>query len=109
MTPVLVLYINPYDFTNDRGEQVRGMSLEYLDLEQDPTGHAREGTKGLTVFKDTLEAEAVRDFKEVPGFYQLSHKQTRDAKGRPTIRVTGGTFVSGFDTSKLMKVSSSNN
>jgi hypothetical protein len=111
MTPVLVLYISPYDFNNDQGERVAGLTLEYLELDQDPNDHAREGTKGLTVFKDTLEPEAVRDFTAVPGLYELSHRKARDAKGKQSLRVSGGKLVGKVDLAKLAtpKVASPNN
>ena len=111
MSPVLVLYINPFDFEPEPGQRISGLTLEYLDLEQDPNDHAREGTKGLTVFKDTLEPEAVRDFTAIPGLYELSHRRTRDAKGKQVFRVSGGRLVGKVDLAKLAtpKVASNNN
>jgi hypothetical protein len=112
MNPVLVLYINPYDFTDEAtGRQIAGFSVEYLDLEQDPSDHAREGTKGLTVFKDTLEPEALDQFKTVPGLYELSHRRTRDSKGKRVERVNGGKFLRGINLAALatQKVASTNN
>lgn len=109
MSPVLVLYVNPYDFKNDGGDQIRGLSVEYLELDQDPSDHQTEGRRGYTVFKDTLEAEAIRDFTAVPGLYELSHRRVRDAKGKQSLRVTGGKLVSKVDLAGLgrQKVASS--
>lgn len=112
MNPVLVLYTNAYDFKDDvSGRQITGFSIEYLELDQNPNGHVREGARGLTVFKDTLDQEALSQFKTVPGLYRLSHRSARDAKGKKTLRVNGGELVSKIDLAKLAtpKVASPNN
>jgi hypothetical protein len=101
VTPVLALYVRPYDFKNDRGEQIAGFTLEYLELDQDPTDH-QGGAKGLTVFKDTMDTTALPDFSVMPGLYELSHTSARDAKGRKVLRVSGGRLVGKVDLSKLL-------
>ena len=38
MSAVLVLYVSPFDFKNEAGQRINGLSVEYLDLDQDPGG-----------------------------------------------------------------------
>jgi hypothetical protein len=106
MTPVLVLYVSPYNFKNDAGQQITGLTVEYLDLEQDPNEHTRENTKGLTVFKDTMDPEALQHFPTVPGLYELSYRRTRDARGKQAQRVNGARLVKGINLSKLPELAS---
>lgn len=109
MNPVLVLYTNAYDFKDDdSGRQITGFSIEYLELDQDPNDHVREGARGLTVFKDTLDQEALPQFQTVPGLYHLSHRAARDAKGKKSLRVNGGKLISKVDLASLAKASQVN-
>lgn len=106
--PALCLYVRPYDFQNDQGEQISGFTLEYLELDQDPTDHPPGGAKGMTVYKDTLSPEALDDFQALPGLYQLSFDSRRDAKGRKISRVKGGQLLGKVDLSKLVPKASTN-
>lgn len=106
MNPVLVLYVSPYNFKNEAGQQISGLTVEYLDLEQNPDEHTRENTKGLTVFKDTMDPEALQHFPTVPGLYELSYRRTRDARGKQAQRVNGARLVKGINLSKLPELAS---
>jgi hypothetical protein len=106
MSAVLVLYVSPYDFKNEAGQRINGLTVEYLDLDQNPNEHARESTKGLTVFKDTMEPDALEHFSVVPGLYELSYRKIRDAKGKQATRVNGAKLVKGINLSKLPELAS---
>lgn len=100
--PALCLYVRPYDFENDQGEQITGFTLEYLELDQDPTAHPPGGARGLTVYKDTLSNEALAHFDSLPGLYQLSFDSRRDARGRKVSKVKGGHLIAKVDLTKLL-------
>lgn len=106
--PALCLYVRPYDFTNDQGEQISGFTLEYLELDQDPTDHPPGGAKGMTVYKDTLSPEALTHFQTLPGLYQLSFDSRRDARGRKVSKVKGGHLIAKVDLTKLLKAAPTN-
>lgn len=62
--PVIVLGANPYDFVNDNGERLEGLSVHYCGTEV-----AKKGTfVGLKPEKTSIEKTNLKDFQAIQEF-----------------------------------------
>ncbi len=89
----LVLNVREYRFNDDSGKKVEGATVTYLDLSNEPG----DGEKGYAPLSISASSDKVRDFTEVPGFYDMSFSQRRGAKGRPQIVFDRARLVTGVD------------
>ncbi len=77
----LVLNVREYSFKDDNDKRVEGATITYLDLSNEPD----EGEKGFAPLSISGTLEKVRDFTEVPGYYEMNFTQRRGAKNRATL------------------------
>ncbi len=89
----LVLNVREYSFKDDSGKKVEGATVTYLDLSNEPS----DGEKGYAPLSISASSDKVRDFTEVPGYYDLSFSQRRGAKGRPQIVFDRARLVLGVN------------
>jgi hypothetical protein len=89
----LVLNVREYSFKDDNNRNVEGATVTYLDLTNEPG----EGEKGYAPLSISATTDKLRDFTEVPGYYDMSFGQRRGAKGRPQIVFDRARLISAVD------------
>lgn len=92
MSKHIVTGVRPFNFANDDGEKVQGVTVFYLDTHNESSEYA----KGHTALNLTLIGDHLNKFKQLPGVYDLDFRQSRDSKGRPTLRLQDLEFVKPF-------------
>jgi hypothetical protein len=85
----LLLSARQYDFKNDAGEHVAGITLNYLTLDA-PLGGNTLGCPPLTI---NAPADLWPHLGELPGYYDMDFRQRPGPKGKPVLMVTGVRFV----------------
>lgn len=85
----LVLGLRRYDFKDDDGQRVNGVSLHYVM----PEASEEEDEYGHMPMKENLTPEMARQLSEVPAFYELEHKMRPGRNSKPTPTLTGITFA----------------
>lgn len=93
MSKHIVTGIRPFDFANDNGEKVEGVTVFYLDTYNENSEYG----KGQTALNLTLIGKHLSKFEQLPGVYDMDFRQARDQKGRPTLRLQDVTFVEPFN------------
>ncbi len=92
MSKHIVTGIRPFSFANDDGEKVQGVTVHYLDTHNEDSDYG----KGHTALNLTLMGDHLHKFTELPGVYAMSFRQSRDSKGRPTLRLQDLDFLASF-------------
>jgi hypothetical protein len=84
----IVLSARRYEFKDDQGEMVRGVTFEYL------TGDTGDGVndKGSPVMKITGSPEVFGQLQAVPGVYDMDFKQRPGKNGRPSLQLVSVNF-----------------
>ncbi len=84
----LVLGARRYDFKDDAGARVEGVTLHYLTLdgEQDGTTGDQRGEIPMQV---SAPVGVYQDLTRVPAFYDVDFRQRPGRGGRPTLQATG--------------------
>jgi hypothetical protein len=96
----LVLNVREYSFKDDNDKRVEGATITYLDLTNEPD----EGEKGFAPLSISGTLEKVRDFTEVPGYYEMNFTQRRGAKNRATLVFDRARLVAAVDfTTELVR------
>jgi hypothetical protein len=92
-----------YDFADDAGKQVSGVTVEYM------TGDAQadEQQRGFPVLKINAAPELWPTLTAMPGVYDVDFKQRPGAKGRPTLQIVSVKLVSPLDFGKMLNSASS--
>lgn len=93
MSKHLVTGVRSFNFVNDDGEKIQGVTVHYLDNENENS----EYSKGHTSLNLTMIGDHLDKFKQMPGVYDLNFRQDRDKRGRPVLRLQDATFVKPFD------------
>lgn len=93
MSKHIVTGIRPFDFANDDGEKVQGVTVYYLDTFNEESDYSR----GHTALNLTLIGDHLHKFVELPAVYDMNFRQSRDSKGRPTLRLQDLEFVEPFN------------
>lgn len=88
METCIVLGARRYEFKDESGQTVRGVSFEYL------TGDTGDGVeqKGATVMKISAAPEVFGQLQAVPGVYDMDFKQRPGKGGRPTLQLVAVKF-----------------
>jgi hypothetical protein len=93
METCIVLSAREYDFEDEKGKQIKGVTINYLtgDVESD---HDRRGVFPFTI---NAPADVHHALKALPGVYQLDFKQRPGLKGRPVVQVVAAKLVQALD------------
>ena len=87
----LVLGARRYDFKDDGGGRVEGVTLHYLTGDQDG-GQDQKGTIPLQV---SAPPSVFHQLQEVPGRYEVDFRQRPGRGGRPTLMASGLSYLGG--------------
>ncbi len=93
METCVLLSARKYEFADDKGRPVQGVTLNYLtdDVEQEPD---RRGLSPMTI---NAPLELWHQLGQVPGVYELDFKQRPGLKGRPQLSVVAAKFRAPLD------------
>lgn len=89
MERCLVLSARQYDFKDDAGKQISGVTVNYLTLDQ-PTDSATRGCPPMTI---SAPVAVWRDLDVLPGYYDLDFRQRPGKGGKPTLMVVAGKLI----------------
>ena len=90
METCVLLSARRYDFKDDAGKQVDGVTLTYITEDVETDGDTR-GCQPMSVAGSSLVWSKLRD---VPGVYDLDFKQRPGPNGKPTLKLVDLAFVS---------------
>lgn len=86
----IILSARRYDFADDKGKQVAGVSVHYI--EGKPLQDADE--RGNIPLKISATPETWGKLRDLPGVYDCDFRQRPGKDNRPTLTLTGVQFVS---------------
>lgn len=87
----LVLGARRYDFKDDGGARVEGVTLHYLTSDQDGGGDQL----GIIPLQVSAPPSVFHQMPEVPGRYDVDFRQRPGRGGKPTLTAVGLAFVGG--------------
>ena len=104
-TEVLVLHAGSYDFTNDRGEKIVGVKIQYsrstVLTPRDVPARGNNIDKGYRVAEVSLPIGFVSKFIKVPGIYHLEEEADVNSKGQVIMKILDINFSSDFEIAKV--------
>ena len=89
METCVLLSARRYDFKDDAGKQVEGVTLTYITENVETDGD----TLGCQPLSVAGASSVWASLGEVPGVYDLDFKQRPGPKGKPTLQLVGLKFV----------------
>lgn len=92
MSNHIVTGVRPFNFVNDDGEKIQGVTVHYLDTVNENSDFG----KGHAALNLTLIGDHMAKFPELPAVYDLSFRQARDQKGRPVLKLQEVEYVEPF-------------
>lgn len=100
MGKVLVLgHSKPYDFKNDNGASIEGVKISYITAR--PT--IKPGEVGYTPIQVSINPSMLKEFKEIPGIYDVEFEQVSGRNNRPELAIVAFEFVKPADLTALFK------
>jgi len=90
METCVLLSARRYDFKDDGGKQVEGVTLTYITENVETEGD----TRGCQPMSVAGAASVWSKLGAVPGIYDLDFKQRPGPKGKPTLQLVDVKFVS---------------
>ena len=88
MDTCVLLSARSYDFKDDQGRSVQGVTLSYLTGDVETTGDRR----GVFAMSINAQPEIFAQLGPVPGIYDMDFKQRPGPKGKPVLQVVGLKF-----------------
>lgn len=89
MQECLILAARRYDFSDDQGRRVEGVTLTYLTGDIDQAGDRR----GQTPMSIPAPVQVWHQLQAVPGVYGIDFRQRPGKGGRPTLQAIGLEFL----------------
>lgn len=89
METCVLLSARRYDFKDDAGKQVEGVTLTYITDNVETEGD----TRGCQPMSVVGELAVWSKLDTVPGLYDLDFKQRPGPKGKPTLKLVDMKFV----------------
>jgi hypothetical protein len=89
MQDCLILAARRYDFKDEEGRRIEGVTLTYLtgDVDSEPD---RRGQSPLSI---SAAADIWHSLRAVPGLYHMDFRQRPGKGGRPALQAVGAEFV----------------
>ena len=93
MERCIVLTARRYDFKDDEGKRIEGVTLTYLtgDAESQPD------YRGRAVMSVPAPMEMWHQLTAIPGVYGIDFRQRPGPKGRPVLTAVGADFIADAD------------
>lgn len=92
----LVLGARRYDFKDDDGGRVEGVTLHYLTLDSIDSGEVDENQKGEIPFSVSAPTAVYHQLEQLPGYYEVDFRQRPGRGGKPTLQATWVSYAREF-------------
>ncbi len=89
MQECLLLSARRYDFKDDDGRRIEGVTLTYLTGEADQESDRR----GFSPLSIPAPVDIWHELQAVPGYYHVNFRQRPGKGGRPTLQAVGLEFI----------------
>ncbi len=99
MAKFLVVGLQSFDFKDDNGRPIKGNIIYFLDKSD------REGYRGLKTGKISIPDGLLKEFKVLPGFYDLDFSVRIGAGGRTVATVGSVEFISAVNFEETKQIS----
>lgn len=97
---VLLLSARRYEFTSESdGRILKGVSINYLEPLEAPTG---DDARGMSPVKMTADTSIWNSLTELPGVYDVEFGRRAGAKGKAESVLKSAKFAKAFDLAKAM-------
>lgn len=95
MDRCVVLTARRYDFKDDDGRRIEGVTLTYVtgDAETQPD------YRGRSVMSIPAPSDVWHQLRSIPGVYAVDFRQRPGPKGRPTLQAVAAEFIADADFS----------
>jgi hypothetical protein len=93
MEKCLVLSARKYDFKDDAGKQIEGVTVTYLT----PDVQGEGDTRGCQPLSISALPTIWPQLESLPGLYEMDFKQRPGPKGKPTLTLVSAQFVESFE------------
>jgi hypothetical protein len=93
METCLVLSARRYDFKDDAGKHVEGVTVTYLTAFCETEGD----TRGCQPLSTSAPSSLWPQLERLPAYCDLDFKQRPGPKGKPTLQLVGVKFVESVD------------
>lgn len=87
---VLVLGARRYDFKDDDGARVEGVTVHYVTLDSEDEGSpgSDDNQKGEIPFSVSAPTAVYHQLEQLPGRYEVHFRQRPGRGGKPTLQAT---------------------
>lgn len=99
MSKVIVTGIKSYSFKREDGQVLEGVKVSYIG----EVRASKQNENGYLPLQSSLSLESVKDFKEVPGLYDVKYDMVPGKGNKPTLAITGFNFIKGVPLNELFK------
>lgn len=99
MSKVIVTGLKSYSFKREDGQVLEGVKVSYLSEER----AKNQNENGYLPLQSSLNLESLKDFKEVPGLYDVKYDMVPGKGNKPTLAITGFSFIKGVNLNELFK------
>ena len=93
MERCIVLTASRYDFKDDEGKRIEGVTLTYLTGEPE----SQPDYRGRAVMSIPAPMDIWHQLAAIPGVYGIDFRQRPGPKGRPTLQAVGAEFIAEAD------------
>jgi hypothetical protein len=93
MQECLLLSARRYDFKDDDGRRIEGVTLTYITGDVDHESDRR----GFAPLSLPAPMDVWHQLQAVPGYYQVDFRQRPGKGGRPTLQAVGLEFIAPVD------------
>jgi hypothetical protein len=93
MEKCLVLSARKYDFKDEAGKQVEGVTITYLVPDVQLDGD----TRGCQPLSTSAPSSLWPQIERLPAVYEMDFKQRPGPKGKPTLQLVAARFVEPFE------------
>lgn len=99
MSKVIVTGIKSYSFKKDDGQVLEGVKVSYIG----EVRASKQNENGYLPLQSSLNLECVKDFKEIPGLYDVKYDMVPGKGNKPTFAISGFNFIKPVNIGELFK------
>lgn len=90
---VLLLNVDRFKTKDQATGELDGGELHTVMYAEEDAYEGETAFKGVQVFKEVVPADALRELRAVPGYYDLRHRRFPVKGGKPVEKLVGLAFV----------------
>lgn len=90
---IVILHANAYNFKDDSGKLLQGVSCHYLLTDDLSPQIISETEKGIKITKESLKPDKISKIVHVPGVYKAIFRMQAVSNGSPRLKIDDIDFV----------------